>query len=801
MGAKGIDVQGGVMGTKHVDAAPQASVAAALAVALKAAAIGLIAITLSFALASESVPVAWQRVHDGWPVHWSTIYYDSAAGRVRDIQPNHRGNPPLVWQFDDNDAWVRLDPEGQAPEETVRCSAYDTHRNALVVIDDTGSTHELTDDRWTSVSTSARPAVDFHCSMVYDAARSVIVLLALETSNAPNVTWEYDGAEWTQIAPSLPPPVGPNPELTYDSDRGIVLAYGEPFDESAPVFRAFVYEYTGLAWTPITPLGAATPGRRRGHAWVYDPDRGNTLLVSGYQDLVGKMADLWEWDGTRWTRLEEETPPGALPYGSAVHDAVGHRVVQYGGEASVPADRLKAWSLSGSVWTLLSSWEGPTGYALYGMTMVPGHELLVFGGADTGASASDETWLWDGTRWSNAGLVPAPSATNAFSLAYDPGENAVIGFGGHVPPNHTASPDTHRHDWGSTGWTSTTLPGPRARKRFGIAYAPWLEGTVMFGGTIFDDLGVELSNTLWRFRNGSWAELPTSALRPSPRDYCDLASDNVHELLWTYGGAASTGEQKDLWHFDGENWTLVQEDSPPGTRATHGIAYDPIRDRVVVFGDGPSEEDVTWEWGNGAWHARTTATKPESDRRSFRLVYDPSREVIFLYGGKTTDQAARYDLWAYGADPDEDGIVGKLDNCQLAANPTQSDGDDDARGDACDCAATDPDTWALPPEAAELHIDASGESLSWQELGTAAGTATVYDLLRGNVHDLPLAAGSPALCLGRGLVSPSATDTERPAAGEAWWYLARGRNDCGAGSYGAASAGQERVHDACDGAR
>ena len=43
----------------------------------------------------------------------------------------------------------------------------------------------------------------------------------------------------------------------------------------------------------------------------------------------------------------------------------------------------------------------------------------------------------------------------------------------------------------------------------------------------------------------------------------------------------------------------------------HGMAYDPIRDRVVLFGaDGNSQSsDDTWEWDGASW---TQLTPPSS---------------------------------------------------------------------------------------------------------------------------------------------------------------------------------------------
>nr|MBP7149238.1 hypothetical protein [Acidobacteriota bacterium] len=41
------------------------------------------------------------------------------------------------------------------------------------------------------------------------------------------------------------------------------------------------------------------------------------------------------------------------------------------------------------------------------------------------------------------------------------------------------------------------------------------------------------------------------------------------------------------------------------------------------------------------------------------------------------------------------------------------------------------------------------------------------------------------------------TDGELPAAGHGFWYLYRGRNSCGTGTYGFATGGAERIGAPC----
>ncbi|HJQ99915.1 MAG TPA: hypothetical protein VJ826_16490 [Candidatus Polarisedimenticolaceae bacterium] len=161
-------------------------------------------------------------------------------------------------------------------------------------------------------------------------------------------------------------------------------------------------------------------------------------------------------------------------------------------------------------------------------------------------------------------------------------------------------------------------------------------------------------------------------------------------------------------------------------------------------------------------------------------------------------------------DGDFDDVVDICDNCPLHSNPSQADADGDALGDACDpdddndgtadgsdCAPLDVGSFALPLEIDDLVFDADKITLSWSSAVPGSGTATQHDLLRGSLSALPVVAGSPDhVCVGSG-ASATAQDPADPGLGAGRYYLARGRNGCGNGTYGSSSAAVERTATIC----
>ena len=104
---------------------------------------------------------------------------------------------------------------------------------------------------------------------------------------------------------------------------------------------------------------------------------------------------------------------------------------------------------------------------------------------------------------------------------------------------------------------------------------------------------------------------------------------------------------------------------------------------------------------------------------------------------------------------------------------------------------------SMPAEVAGLAFAADKTTLSWNSAASAAGPSTVHDVVRGALDQLPVGSGSSEVCIASGVAAATTADATVPAMGGGLWYLARGRNACGAGSYGRQSGGTERTSAAC----
>ncbi len=169
---------------------------------------------------------------------------------------------------------------------------------------------------------------------------------------------------------------------------------------------------------------------------------------------------------------------------------------------------------------------------------------------------------------------------------------------------------------------------------------------------------------------------------------------------------------------------------------------------------------------------------------------------------------------AWRHDADADAIADVSDNCPADFNPLQENLDGDGLGDLCDpdddndlvadgadCRPGDPALWAAPGSLPITVTLPNVVTVQWSSLAPFAGPATFYDFASG---DLSLARGRPqparfddAVCRINDGAALSSADSAPLAPGAGRYFLVRGENACGTGSYGLDSQGIERLLMVC----
>jgi len=243
--------------------------------------------------------------------------------------------------------------------------------------------------------------------MAYDEARREIVLFGGGGRGQPFLqdTWTWDGKNWSQRNPATSPPAAGGPTLLYDAKLGRIVA----LVDAAPT--------------------------------------------------ADTVTQTWTWDGNTWAQLHPSIELGGPRFATgAAYDAAHGSVVVFG--MSTFDAGADTWTFDGETWARhLASPGGPT--AGLGATMAyegSTSKVVMFGGADASGNVKNETWTWDGTRWTQA----RPSAS----------------------------------------------PWPRLYARTATDAAGHV---VLFGGLVATQIGFNYSD-VWTWKNGSWTLIqPTSA--------------------------------------------------------------------------------------------------------------------------------------------------------------------------------------------------------------------------------------------------------------------------------------------------
>ena len=98
-------------------------------------------------------------------------------------------------------------------------------------------------------------------------------------------------------------------------------------------------------------------------------------------------------------------------------------------------------------------------------------------------------------------------------------------------------------------------------------------------------------------------------------------------------------------------WTaLAPNGTAPGGRYWHSTTYDPVRDRVVVFGGFTGTKYLNDAWalslaGTPAWRTLVPVGISPSAREGHSAIYDPARDRLVVFGGYTGSRALA-DVWA-----------------------------------------------------------------------------------------------------------------------------------------------------------
>jgi hypothetical protein len=258
--------------------------------------------------------------------------------------------------------------------------------------------------RWArqSATNSGAPFARSHATAVYSKKDSALLYfggIVLDTGKSSGELWRLksDG-QWVAVREASPGSRDHH-QAAYDLRRKKMVVYGG--QNWKRQWITDTWEFDGKWHGTPTPSG---PGSRTHHAMAFDVLRGRTVLFGGIGEDGMYKPGTWEWDGKSWSQALAEGGPSPRGRHQMVYDLARQETILFGGDTglltgNLPALSDQTWAWNGLKWTLKSPQVCPPGRILHAMAYDERRRRVVmYGGGTLGIPGSD-TWEWDGEDW------------------------------------------------------------------------------------------------------------------------------------------------------------------------------------------------------------------------------------------------------------------------------------------------------------------------------------------------------------------------------------------------------------------
>ncbi len=319
---------------------------------------------------------------------------------------------------------------------------------------------------------------------------------------------------------------------------------------------------------------------------------------------------------------------------------------------------------SGYDWTNMSPSGGPAG-TIVNMAMVydsSADRMVVFGGTDFQGHGSDTTWAYDfeSNTWTDRNPETHPHAGWLDRAAYDSWAHRMIMFGGYDSVTRRFTNETWAYDYAGNNWTNLSPSGaPSPRTRPGLAFDSQSDRVVLFGG---DTSGTGYSNETFSYDydTNTWTNM-SPAVHPGARRSSMMAYDPIADRMVLFGGTDDMlggdfhGAYNDTWSydFDTNTWTDMNPPAAPSPRYHGGFAYDSQVDRFVLYGgigdDNSLYETWLYAYDNNTWNLIAPDHSPPP-KALMGMAFDTQSARTIMFGGNAGGNTPGNETWAFTAE-------------------------------------------------------------------------------------------------------------------------------------------------------
>lgn len=228
-------------------------------------------------------------------------------------------NNSSVWNYDlGTNIWRNLRPLPEPHVRPLRCAAWDSDHQVIVVFGGEGSTegtlvYDPYANTWTWMNPEPQPDFRSGGNMAHDAAHKLHILFGAQFTDDPH-TWAYDlrENEWRDLEPAEMPPTNENDAvLTYDTLNKVIIALVRTTVKEGNTARHSVetwgFDAGRNTWTKMNPPREPDPEGSRRRVLNFAPELGLAILENRVHPPQGEAEQqIWTY---RFADPEPDTSP------------------------------------------------------------------------------------------------------------------------------------------------------------------------------------------------------------------------------------------------------------------------------------------------------------------------------------------------------------------------------------------------------------------------------------------------------------------------------------------------------------
>ncbi len=282
---------------------------------------------------------------------------------------------------------------------------------------------------WIQLTPAQSPPARAAMASAYDPiSHRTVIFGGFGPTNYFNDTWTFDGTTWTKMNTPVAPSGRAAASMAYDEVTHTIVLFGGFNTTQHYLGDTWIWNGATSTWTQATTTVSPTPVT--GPMTFTDPISGHVDVYGGYDGHFYQLTT-YRWTGSDWVQLQPAHSPWARSAAVCTLDRAHHKVVLFGGLASV--NPWNTWTWDGVDWTMESPAHQPQNrYDSAGVFDPHFHAVIVFGGGAGGAQI-DDTWQWNGTDWAELQPMFSPSPRESFAAVYDATLGHLVLFGGQGP--------------------------------------------------------------------------------------------------------------------------------------------------------------------------------------------------------------------------------------------------------------------------------------------------------------------------------------------------------------------------------